>query len=176
MFGPWYIWINWEENSLWCWAWFYQAAVCFSYTWWLQRLPIWRFRVHLASFPLWASMHWTAWALNFFQPTSGTIIVVAMDYGHPERAFVFKKLDFLGLGRHFGLKLFEAFGVFSAGLSAPILVLWVPFPCFPLFLHKTKPLYSTPKYLFGSRIWIWAAKNLRFRLRVSVVRGCSYAA
>ena len=33
------------------------------------------------------------------------------DYGHPERAF-FKNLELLGLGKHFGLKLFVAFGVF----------------------------------------------------------------
>ena len=43
-------------------------------------------------------------------------------YGHPERAFLQKSRTF-GFGRHFGLKCFEAFGVFSAGLSAPILVL-----------------------------------------------------
>ena len=59
-------------------------------------------------------MHWTAWALNFSQPTSGTIIIVAMDYGHPEKVFFPKNLEFLGLGRHFGLKFFETFGVFSA--------------------------------------------------------------
>ena len=45
----------------------------------------------------------------------------------------------------------------------------------PLFLQKTKPLYPTPKYLFGSGIWIWAAKNLRFSLRVSVVRDAAEA-
>ena len=39
------------------------------------------------------------------------------DYGHPERAF-FKNLELLGLGRHFGLKFFEAFGVFSVGLHS----------------------------------------------------------
>ena len=44
----------------------------------------------------------------------------------------------------------------------------------PLFLQKTKPLYLTPKYLFRSWIWIWAAKNLRFCLRVSVVRASSH--
>ena len=38
------------------------------------------------------------------------------------------------------------------------------------FYKKSKPLYPTPKYLFGSGIWIWAAKNVRFSLRVSVVR------
>ena len=41
----------------------------------------------------------------------------------PRERFLFKNLELFGLGRHFGLKLFEAFGVSSAGLSAPILVL-----------------------------------------------------
>ena len=40
------------------------------------------------------------------------------DYGLPERAFFFKNLELLGLGRHFGLKCFEVFEV-----SAPILTL-----------------------------------------------------
>ena len=35
--------------------------------------------------------------------------------------------------------------------------------------EKTKPLYPNPKYIFGIGIWIWAAKNLKFSLRVSVV-------
>ena len=56
-------------------------------------------------------------ATTVIDPLSGLT-----DYGHPERAF-FKNLKLLGLGRHFGLKCFEAFVVFSAGLSAPILVL-----------------------------------------------------
>jgi len=41
------------------------------------------------------------------------------------RELFFKNLELLGLGRHFGLKFFEAFGVFLAG----------PCPCFPLFNH-----------------------------------------
>ena len=49
----------------------------------------------------------------------------------PRESFFQKSWTF-GLGEHFGLKFFEPFGVFSAGLSAPILVLWVPCPCFPL--------------------------------------------
>ena len=52
----------------------------------------------------------------------------------PRESF-FLNPELLGMGRHFGLKVFEAFGVFSAGLSAPILLLWVPFPCFLLFNH-----------------------------------------
>jgi hypothetical protein len=54
-----------------------------------------------------------------------------MDYGHPERAF-FENLKLLGFGRQIEPNTFGAFGVFSANLSAPILV---PSPCFPLINH-----------------------------------------
>ena len=84
--------------------------------------------------------------------------------------------ELLGLGRQIGQINSGAFGVFSAELSAPILVQWVPIPCFPLsskvvpegwaltvtvqpsgttllsshyFYKKTKPLYPHLKYLFG---------------------------
>ena len=40
------------------------------------------------------------------------------DYGHPERAFFFKNLKLLVLGRQIWLKFFEAFGVFLAKLLA----------------------------------------------------------
>ena len=53
-----------------------------------------------------------------------------------QRELFFKNPQLLGLGRHFGMKFFKAVGVvFSAGLSAPILALWVPCPCFPLLNH-----------------------------------------
>ena len=109
--------------------------------------------------------------LRIFRPVF--LLHCVTDYGHPERPF-FKNPELLGLGRH----CLRHLGVFSDGLSTPILVLWVPCPCFPLFNHyfykKTKPLYLTTKYLFGSGIWIWAAKNLRFSLRVSVVRAMNH--
>ena len=54
----------------------------------------------------------------------------------------------LGLGRQIGPNIFWAFGVFSADLSAPILVLCFPLIYQPLFLQKTKPLHPNPKYLF----------------------------
>ena len=54
------------------------------------------------------------------------------DYGHPERAFF---SNFWAWAEILRLKCFEAFVVFSAGLSAPILVLWIPCPCFLLFNH-----------------------------------------
>ena len=47
----------------------------------------------------------------------------------------FPNFKLLGLGRLFGLVHFGAFGVFSADLSAPILVLWVPCPCYLLMNH-----------------------------------------
>ena len=40
------------------------------------------------------------------------------------------------------------------------------------FYKKTEPLYPHPKYGIG--IWIWAANNWGFSLRVSVVRVISY--
>ena len=71
------------------------------------------------------------------------------------------KSQTIDLGRKIGQINFGAFGVFGANLSAPILVLWVLCPCFPLINHyfykKIKHLYPDPKYLFG--IVIWAAKN-----------------
>ena len=73
------------------------------------------------------------WAKNFMKshfPISYTARTT-----DTQRELFFKNLEFLGLGWHFGLKVFAAFGGFSAGLSEPILVLWVPCSCFPLFNH-----------------------------------------
>ena len=49
-----------------------------------------------------------------------------------QKELLFENLNFLGLDRQIGPKSFGAFGVFSADFSAPILVLRVPCPCFPL--------------------------------------------
>ena len=49
----------------------------------------------------------------------------------PNEAFLIKT----DKDRQFGQINFVAFGVFSADLSAPILVLRVPWPCFPLINH-----------------------------------------
>ena len=80
------------------------------------------------------------------------IMLKSTDYGHPERTF-FENPKLLGLGRQIGLKMFGAFGVISADLSAPILVLWVPCPCFPLINHyfyKKLSLYiQIPKNYLG---------------------------
>ena len=53
----------------------------------------------------------------------------------PNETFFHWKPELLGLGRQIGQINSGAFGLFLAKLSAPILVQWVPCPCFPLFNH-----------------------------------------
>ena len=69
----------------------------------------------------------------------------------PNKAFFHWNLEFLGLGRQIVQIDSGVFGVFSAKLSAPILVQWVP--CFsiiqPLFLQKTKPYIHIPNIYLG---------------------------
>ena len=96
---------------------------------------------------------------------SSLLLVRSTDYGHPERAFS-KNLELLA-------DILGHLGYFWPDYQHPF--------CYCKFLvhvyhystiistKKTKPLYPTPKYLFGSGIWMLAAKNLRFSLRVSVV-------
>ena len=83
-------------------------------------------------------------------PQAKLIFLDTTDYGHPERAFFQKPRTFGLMGRHFGLKFFEAFGVFSAGLSAHLSMFSIIQP-----LQKPKPLYPIPKYLSQIFIWEW---------------------
>ena len=62
--------------------------------------------------------------------SSALLMIKTTDYGRPIKPFFSKILTFWAWADNFG-----AFGVFSADLSAPILVLWVPCPCFPLINH-----------------------------------------
>ena len=80
----------------------------------------------------------------------------------------FQKSEILDLKQTFWAEIFEAFGVFSVHFGT-VCSLSMFSIIQPLFLQKTKPLYPHPKYLFGIGIWIWAAKNLGFSHRVSVV-------
>ena len=57
------------------------------------------------------------------------------DYGGPIKPFFHWNPELLGLGRQIGQINSGAFGVFLAELSVPVLILWVPSPCFPLFNH-----------------------------------------
>jgi hypothetical protein len=62
----------------------------------------------------------------------------------PNEAFFHRNSKLLGLGRQIVQMNFGAFGVFSADLSAPTLVLWVPCSCFPLinqYFYKKLSLY-----------------------------------
>ena len=56
----------------------------------------------------------------------------------------YRNPNILGFGRQFGQIKFGAFGVFSADLSTPILVQWVPCQYFPLinnYFYKELSLY-----------------------------------
>ena len=88
------------------------------------------------------------------------------DYCHSERAFfqINWAEMFWGIWGIFGQTVSTHFVTVSSLSMFSIIQ--------PFFLQKTKPLYPTSKYLFGRGIWVWAAKNLRFSLRVSRVRSC----
>ena len=91
-----------------------------------------------------------------------------MDYGYggPMKSFFIPNPNSFGFCRRFGQRYFEAFGFFSANLSAPILVQWVsPLSMFsinqPISLQKDKLLCPNRKYLFG--IGIGAVKRLQIQ-------------
>ena len=70
----------------------------------------------------------------------------------PNEAFFHQNPKMLGLFRQFGQVSFGAFGVFLVDLSAPILVLWVPCPCFSTIIStKNKAFISNSQIFF----WDW---------------------
>ena len=72
----------------------------------------------------------------------------------PNETFIHWNPKLFGLGRQIGQINFGAFGVFLVDLTAPILVLWVPCPCFPLINHYFDKKLSI--YISKSQIFIWA--------------------
>ena len=84
----------------------------------------------------------------------------------PNEAFFHQNLKLLGLGRFFG--------VFSVGLSEPILVLWVLCPYFPLINHYSYKKLSL--YIQIPNIYFWLEYELgphtkkEFSHHVSIVR------
>ena len=64
-----------------------------------------------------------------------TKVVIPTDYGLQMKLFFQQIINF-------GQINFGAFGIFSADLSAPILVLWVPCPCFPWINHYFRYFYK----------------------------------
>ena len=110
------------------------------------------FRIDL---PIYIHEHWIPPSLPFHFP----LYMYTRTTDTQRGVFFCENPKLLGLGRQIGMKSFGAFGVFSANLSAPILIqrvlcsrsaLFMFSMNQPLILQKTKPLYS---------IWIWAAKN-----------------
>ena len=99
------------------------------------------------------------------------------DYRYQERVF-FQKSRTFGLGQTFWAEMFWGFwGIFGRTINTHfgnVSSMSMFSIIQPLFLQKTKPLCPNPKYLFGIGIWIGAAKNLRFSLRVSVVRATGH--
>ena len=68
------------------------------------------------------------------------------DYGRPMKPF-FIKIETFGLGPISGI--WGIFGLFISthfGAVSPLSMVSINEP---LFLQKTKPLYTNPKYLFG---------------------------
>ena len=66
------------------------------------------------------------------------------DYGRPMKPFFIEISNFWALA--------DNLGVFSADLSAPILVLWVPCPCFPLFNNYTLLVLLTKTFIILSEM------------------------
>ena len=64
----------------------------------------------------------------------GTAYFVSQTVDHQTELF-FENPNFLGLRSQIEPNILGAFWVFSAKLSAPVLVQWVPCPFFPLFNH-----------------------------------------
>ena len=94
--------------------------------------------------------------LGFFATHSFSILYL-YSYGlrMPNEAFFHWNSKVLGLGRQIGQINFGAFGVFSAKLSAPILVLSMFSMIQPLFLQKSKPINSQPKIYLGLGFEFW---------------------
>ena len=99
-------------------------------------------------------------------------VPVLTDYGRPMKPFFIEIPKFWGWGRQIGQINFGAFGVFSADLSAPILVSM--FPNINHYFYKKLSLYIQITNTFlGLGFEFWAAKNLGFSHYMSAVRACT---
>ena len=95
------------------------------------------------------------------------------DYGRPMKTPFFHWYPELLCS---GIKIEQinsgAYGLFSAKLSAPILVQWVPCPCFPLFNHYFLQKKTKPSLISTSQIFIsdWDLNLSRKELGIYCVR------
>ena len=75
----------------------------------------------------------------------------------PNEVFFSLKSQTFGLGQiNFGV-----FGVYSADLSAPILVLWVPCTCFPLINHYFYKKISFQNFHLGFGLFEFGPQRIR---------------
>ena len=86
------------------------------------------------------------------------------------KPFFIEISNFLAWADNLGRYILEHLGYFRSIYQHPFWYLSMFSINQPFFLQKTKLLYPNTKYLFGIRIWIWAANNQGFSQRVSVVR------
>ena len=85
-------------------------------------------------------------------------------------SFFHRNPNFLAWADNLGRYILGHLGYFRSIYQHPFWYLSMFSINQPFFLQKTKLLYPNTKYLFGIRIWIWAANNQGFSHRVSVVR------
>ena len=92
----------------------------------------------------------------------------------PNEAFFHRNPKLLGLGRQLVQINFGAFGVFSADLSAPILVQWAPCPCYQFtnhYFYKKLSLYIQIPNIYLGLGFEFEFGLQRFSHHVSIVRG-----
>ena len=115
-----------------------------------------------------SAVHWHIWDSLPPRIIEDFIKIRATDYGHPMKPFFHWNTELLGLGRQIGQINSGAFWVLSAKLSAPILVQWVPCPCFPLFNHYFYKKLSL--YINIHNIYL----GLRFELGPQRIRNLAF--
>ena len=90
---------------------------------------------------------------------TGTVFKVWIQWLRtPNEAFFHWNPVLLGLGRQIGQINFRAFGIFSAELSVPILVLWAPCPCFPIINHYFSLYIYIPNIHLGLGFEFWSQR------------------
>ena len=96
----------------------------------------------------------------------------------PRESFFSKISTFGAWADNLGWTFLRHLGYFLAWLSAPILVLWIPCPSFPIFNHyfyKKLCLYiQLPNIHLGERFEFGPQRILRFSLRLSVVSASTH--
>ena len=120
-----------------------------------------------------ANIDWTV-SNNYLLQIKATLCSLTPRTTDTQWSLLSLKSRTFGLGQtNWANKFWVIWGIFSRTISIHFDVV-SPLSMFsiiqPLFLQKTKPVFSHPKCSFGIGSWIWVAKSYGFSLRVSVVR------